>query len=76
MIRPGEDGFLFPVGDTGALVDRLARLTDPALRERMGHHARARVEAMFSEKTMVDRYEELLADLCRNRSAAAAAVFR
>ena len=76
MIRPGEDGFLFPVGDTGALVDRLARLTDPAQRKRMGNQARARVEAMFSEKAMVDRYEQLLADLCANRSPAEAAVFR
>ena len=76
MIRPGEDGFLFPVGDTGALVDRLARLSDPAQRKRMGHHARARVEALFSERAMVDRYEQLLADLCANRSPAAAAVFR
>ena len=76
MIRPGEDGFLFPVGDTGALVDRLARLNDPAQRKRMGQHARARVEAMFSERAMVDRYEQLLADLCANRSPAAAAVFR
>ena len=76
MIRPGEDGFLFPVGDTGALVERLARLADPALRERMGNRARARVEALFSEKTMVDRYEGLLLDLCRVRSGATAAVFR
>jgi len=63
MIRHGEDGFLFPVGDTGALVDRLARLADPRERERMGDHARARVEALFSEKTMVDRYEKLLLEL-------------
>ena len=76
MIRPGEDGFLFPVGDTGALVDRLARLTDPAQRKRMGNNARARVTAMFSEKAMVDRYEQLLADLCANRTPAAAALFR
>ena len=76
MIRPGEDGFLFPVGDTGALVERLARLADPAQRERMGNQARARVEALFSEKTMVDRYEELLVNLCWIRSGATAAVFR
>ena len=76
MIRPGEDGFLFPVGDTGALVERLARLADPAQRERMGNQARARVEALFSEKTMVDRYEELLVNLCWVRSGATAAVFR
>lgn len=74
MIRPGEDGFLFPVGDTAALVDRLARLTDPAQRKRMGSNARARVESMFSEKSMVDRYERLLADLCANRAPAAAAL--
>jgi glycosyltransferase involved in cell wall biosynthesis len=63
MIRPGESGFLFPVGDTGALVDCLARLVDHGERERMGRQARARVEALFSEKTMVDRYEELLLNL-------------
>jgi len=67
MIRPGENGFLFPVGDTGALVDRLARLAGHGERERMGSHARARVEALFSEKTMADRYEQLLLDLCRVR---------
>jgi glycosyltransferase involved in cell wall biosynthesis len=68
MIRPGENGFLFPVGDTGALVDCLARLVDQGERERMGNHARAKVEALFSETTMVDRYEQLLLDLCRVRS--------
>ena len=76
MIRPGENGFLFPVGDTGALVDRLARLVDHRERERMGSHARARVEALFSETKMVDRYEQLLVDLCRVRPGARAAVFR
>jgi glycosyltransferase involved in cell wall biosynthesis len=63
MIRHGENGFLFPAGDTGALVDRLARLADQMERERMGSNARARVEALFSEKTMVDRYEKLLLEL-------------
>jgi glycosyltransferase involved in cell wall biosynthesis len=69
MIRHGEDGFLFPVGDTGALVDRLARLADRVERIRMGSNARARVEALFSEKTMIDRYEKLLLEL---QSSAAA----
>jgi len=63
MIRPGENGFLFPVGDTQALVDRLARLADPGERQRMGQQARSMVESMFSEKTMIDRYENLLLDL-------------
>ena len=69
MIRPGENGFLFPVGDTAALVDSLARLADAGARERMGSQARASVEALFSETNMVDRYEKLLVSLCRTRPA-------
>ncbi|HEX9452593.1 MAG TPA: glycosyltransferase [Burkholderiales bacterium] len=76
MIWPGENGFLFPVGNTRALVDRLARLANPAQRKRMGSRARARVEEMFSETKMVDRYEQLLVDLCGVRPEAAAVVFR
>ncbi|HEU4645424.1 MAG TPA: glycosyltransferase [Burkholderiales bacterium] len=60
MILPGKNGFLFPVGDTGALVDRLARLADPVACRLMGDRARGVVEVLFSEKTMVDRYELLL----------------
>src|SRR5439155_17634501 len=64
MIAPGQNGFLFPVGDTPALVDRLATLADRAVSRRMGHAARATVEARFSEQEMVDRYERLLLELC------------
>lgn len=67
MIRPGHNGFLFPVGDTAALVEKLAILADRAASRRMGHHARAVVEALFSEKTMVDRYEQVLLSLRRVR---------
>jgi glycosyltransferase involved in cell wall biosynthesis len=74
MIRPGENGFLFPVGDTEALVDRLTRLSDRADRERMGRKARETVEARFSERAMVDRYERLLLDLCRTALPAEEAV--
>ena len=79
MVRPEENGFLFPAHDTTALVASLAALADPAARERMGAAARTTVEARFSERAMVDRYEGLLQqlDLTRNqrdnlrRSAAA-----
>jgi glycosyltransferase involved in cell wall biosynthesis len=74
MIQPGENGFLFPVGDTEALVDRLARLSGRADRERMGRKAREMVEARFSERAMVDRYERLLLDLCRTSLPAEEAV--
>jgi len=62
MIRPGREGFLFPVGDTAALVERLTALADPQLRRQMGAQARATVETHFSERAMVDRYESRLQD--------------
>jgi glycosyltransferase involved in cell wall biosynthesis len=63
MILPGKNGFLFPVGDTKALVDRLARLAEPERCRLMGDRARGVVEVFFSEKAMVDRYERLLQQL-------------
>jgi glycosyltransferase involved in cell wall biosynthesis len=68
MVRPDENGFLFPAHDTPALVASLAALAEPALRERMGAAARTTVEARFSERAMVDRYEGLLQQLVLTRS--------
>jgi glycosyltransferase involved in cell wall biosynthesis len=64
MIIPGRNGFLFRVGDTRAFAGRLAILADRAVSKRMGRDARATVEALFSERTMVDRYEQTLLELC------------
>jgi glycosyltransferase involved in cell wall biosynthesis len=74
MISQGRNGFLFPVNDTRALVDKLAILADRTVSRRMGHDARATVEALFSERTMVDRYERMLLELCEGRCRAAEAV--
>lgn len=64
MIRSGDNGFLFEVGDTQALVERLARLADDdELRSRMGRNARSTVETRFAEAAMVARYEETLLEL-------------
>jgi glycosyltransferase involved in cell wall biosynthesis len=68
MIRPGENGFLFPVGDTQALVERLAALAPRETRRRAGLAARATVEARFSESAMIERYESLLLELNSARS--------
>jgi len=68
MIRPGRNGFLFPVGDTAALVERLAALSDRAMCERMGGRAREVVEAQFSERAMVERYEKMLLELETTRT--------
>ena len=74
MIFPGRNGYLFPVGDTRAFVDKLAILADRAVSRRMGDEAREVVETLFSEKTMVDRYERMLMELGRAPVGATEAV--
>ena len=72
MIDPGRNGFLFPVGDTRALVERLSVLADRGVRARMGCNARQAVEARFSEGLMVERYEELIVELAEGGARSAA----
>ena len=70
MIQPGNNGFLFPVGDTEALVNRLFLLANRALAQQMGRTARAVVESRFSEDAMVERYEKMLLKVCAGHPAA------
>ncbi|HKE46208.1 MAG TPA: glycosyltransferase family 4 protein [Steroidobacteraceae bacterium] len=63
LIFPGWNGFLFPVCDTAAFVDKLATLANRGLSRRMGENARAVAERLFSESRMVDRYEQVLLEL-------------
>jgi glycosyltransferase involved in cell wall biosynthesis len=67
MVRPGHNGFLFPVGDTPALAECIAALGDRDLRARLGAQARASVEGQFSERAMVDCYERSLVELGTRR---------
>ena len=76
MIRPGRNGYLYPVGDTMALVERLGALADRAACERMGARAREAVEAQFSEDAMVARYEKLLLEMESQRTPHAPKVRR
>jgi L-malate glycosyltransferase len=64
LLTPGENGLLYPAADTGALVECLVRLADPAARRAMGRAARRAAEDHFSEARMTLRYEELLRELC------------
>lgn len=68
LVRDGENGFLFDVDDTPALVEKLARLAVPQLASRMGRRAREVVEEQFSENAMLERYETLLMELETTRS--------
>jgi len=63
LIFPGWNGFLFPVRDTAAFVSKLAALANRTLATRMGENARAVAERFFSERRMVDRYEQVLLEL-------------
>jgi glycosyltransferase involved in cell wall biosynthesis len=73
LIADGHNGYLFPVGDTAALVHCLVRLADPARTRPMGMNARRAVEARFSEAAMIDRYERLLTEIGRPTRAACGA---
>lgn len=64
VIVPGENGFLFPATDTASFVAHLVLLSNRAVAHRMGGNARRAVERKLSERTMIDRYERLLLDLC------------
>jgi glycosyltransferase involved in cell wall biosynthesis len=67
MIVPGWNGYLYPPGDTAALVQRLALLAEPEARLRLGRAAREVVEEFFSEQKMVSRYENTLIELSTKR---------
>ena len=64
ILEESVTGFLVPPHDPEALADRLVRiLSDPALAERMGRAARARVESRFSLAASVATAEQALLDV-------------
>jgi glycosyltransferase involved in cell wall biosynthesis len=68
LVTDGEEGFLVPVDDSGALADRLARLAaDPALRAGLGARARARAERDHRIEATAESYQRLLTSLVMAR---------
>jgi glycosyltransferase involved in cell wall biosynthesis len=59
IVTDGVEGYLFPAGDTPALIDRLERVSAPAVRAAMSVKAAAKVRAAFTNTLMTDRYEAL-----------------
>ena len=58
LIEDNVSGLLVPPGDVRALAEGIARLmADPALRQRLGHGARRRVESGFSADAVAARWE-------------------
>ncbi|HWK45384.1 MAG TPA: glycosyltransferase [Stellaceae bacterium] len=64
LIRDGETGLLVPIDDAAALAGALGRLlADSGLAGRLGEAGWAEGEARFGERSVVDRYVELLSRL-------------
>jgi glycosyltransferase involved in cell wall biosynthesis len=63
MVIEGENGFLFPVGDTEALVGHLRSLYHNGRRGTMGNKARQTVVKQFSHREMTRSYCKVLTAL-------------
>jgi colanic acid/amylovoran biosynthesis glycosyltransferase len=63
-VTDGVEGFIVPIWDPEAMAEGILRLArDPALRQRMGHAARARVIRDFTVKRHVREFADLLEEL-------------
>ncbi len=60
QVTQGNNGLLFPAGDTQALAQCLRQLTDASQRHQMGANAAMRVRRDFDVDRMVCRYENAL----------------
>lgn len=64
LLEDGVSGFVRPVGDRQGLIDACRGvLQRPDVARRVGAAARARADAQFSNKAMIDHYRELYRDL-------------
>jgi glycosyltransferase involved in cell wall biosynthesis len=60
-VEEGVSGLRFPTGDAVALAGAMERLLDdPALRDRMGRHARERIEKGFTAEVQLSRLIEVV----------------
>lgn len=64
LIRDGENGYLFPVGDSEAMAQRILRLLDtPSLAREMGSRGRRQVEASHTWEQVVEKTEGVYAQV-------------
>jgi len=67
LIDDGNGGFLCPLGDVDAFVEKIRLLAEnPQLRREMGDYNRAKVEKMFTLDRMVRQYQELFEEVLSN----------
>jgi glycosyltransferase involved in cell wall biosynthesis len=63
IVRDGENGFLFPAGDTMSLVSSIEMTRDPLEREALGRAASKFIAAHFSVDRMLESYRAFLSEL-------------
>jgi glycosyltransferase involved in cell wall biosynthesis len=64
VVEEGRTGLLVPSGDPARLAQAICELAaKPSLREEMGRVGRQRAEAVFSERLMHARYEQLYREM-------------
>ena len=64
IVQSGENGLLFPSGDSSALAEAILRLLeDPSLRQRLALAGRTCAAKLYSTATMTDRIEAELLQL-------------
>jgi glycosyltransferase involved in cell wall biosynthesis len=69
LVSEGEQGYLVPVDDPGALAAAMGRLVaDEGLRRQLGEAGRARVASEFSFERTTDRYENAYRRVLRGES--------
>lgn len=69
QIRPGENGYLYPVGDIEALAGHILQLMAPGHAAQLGCEARNTVLQNFSIAVMVEKYQNLFETLAHDPSA-------
>jgi N-acetyl-alpha-D-glucosaminyl L-malate synthase BshA len=70
LVRSGETGLLYPVGDVAGMAEGvLALLRDPERRRRYGHAGRRRALEDFDSARAVDAYREVYARAIATRPA-------
>ncbi|MFP5213650.1 MAG: glycosyltransferase, partial [Acidobacteriota bacterium] len=74
IVLPGKTGELVPVGDAGALAEKIVNLLgDSGLRRRMGEAARALAHERLTVARMAPAFEDLFERLARKESRPCAA---
>lgn len=63
-LRDGHDILITKAGDSGALKEGISRLSNPALRARIGEQGRKTAEGKFSVEKMVEVYEKVMSVAC------------